>query len=78
MSYTVRFYPAAEAEMNEAATFLDIESPGLGQAFLDDLQHAIDIIVLHPEIAPIIRGRVRQKLLRKFPYSIMYSPGFPC
>ncbi|MEW6326349.1 MAG: type II toxin-antitoxin system RelE/ParE family toxin [Thermodesulfobacteriota bacterium] len=73
MKPSVRFHPDAETEVNEAATFLDLESPGLGTAFLDDVQQAIEVLLSHPEIAPVIKGRVRRKTLRKFPYSIMYS-----
>ena len=41
--------------------------------FLDDFEHAIEVMVSHPEIAPILQGRVRRKVLRKFPYCIIYS-----
>jgi plasmid stabilization system protein ParE len=73
LKFLVELHPEAEAEVNEAAAFLDSESSGLGRIFLDDLKHAIEMIAAHPKIAPIIRGRVRQKRLRKFPYSFIYS-----
>jgi plasmid stabilization system protein ParE len=73
VKFSVWFHPGAEAEINEAAAFLDSESPGLGGVFVNDIEHAIEVIVSHPEIAPIIRGRVRRKALRKFPYSLIYS-----
>jgi len=73
MTFSVRFHPDAAAEINEAAAFLDLESSGLGVIFLDDLDHAIEVIASHPEAAPILRGRLRRKMLRKFPYSIIYS-----
>ncbi len=59
--------------MNEAVDYLNRESTGLGEIFLDDIQYAIDIIVSHPKIAPVIKERVRRKLLRRFPYSLIYS-----
>jgi len=73
MTYLVRFHTEAEAEVNEAADFLDRESTGLGEVFLDDLRHAIDLVASHPEIAPSVKGRVRRTPLRKFPYSLIYS-----
>jgi plasmid stabilization system protein ParE len=73
MTYLVRFHIEAESEMNEAVDYLNGESPGLGEIFLNDIQHAIDLITSYPEIAPVIKGRVRRKLLRKFPYSLIYS-----
>ena len=73
MTYLVRFHKEAESEMNDAVDYLNGESPGLGEMFLNDIQHAIDLITSYPEIAPIIKERVRRKLLRKFPYSLIYS-----
>jgi hypothetical protein len=40
MTRLIRFHPEAEAEMNEAADYLNRESTGLGKIFLDDIQHA--------------------------------------
>ena len=73
MMYVVRFHPEAESEMNEAVDYLNGESEGLGEIFLDDIQRAIDLITSHPEIASIVKGRARRKLLRRFPYSLIYS-----
>ena len=75
MTYLVRFHTEAEAEMNEAADYLNRESTGLGEVFLDNLRHAIDLVASHPEIAPIVKGRVRRKPLRKFPYSLISVVG---
>ena len=73
MTYLVRFHTEAEAEMNEAADYLNRESTGLGEIVLDDIQRAIDLITSHHEIASIVKGRVRRKLPGKFPYSLVYS-----
>ncbi|MFZ5865930.1 MAG: type II toxin-antitoxin system RelE/ParE family toxin [Thermodesulfobacteriota bacterium] len=73
MSYTVYFHPDAESEMNEAAQYLDHESPGLGTEFLRTIENAVDQIRCHPEAARLIQGRVRRKLVQKFPYSVIYS-----
>ena len=73
MSWPVGFHDAAEAELNEAASYYDMESPGLGVAFLGDIRHAIDTISLFPEAAAMIRGRVRRKTLLRFPYALIYS-----
>lgn len=73
MTFLVRFHAEAESELNEAVDYLNGESPGLGEIFLNDIQHAINLITDYPEVAPILKGRVRRKLLRKFPYSLAYS-----
>jgi toxin ParE1/3/4 len=77
MSRLFSIHEAAEVELNEAADFYDLESPGLGSVFIDEIQRIIESISQFPEAAPLIRGRVRKKLLIKFPYSLVYSvrPG---
>ena len=52
MKRSLAIHEAAELEINEAADFYDLESPGLGNAFLDEIQKAIGQILLFPESAP--------------------------
>ena len=49
MSRLFSIHETAEAEVNEAADFYDIESPGLGNVFLDDVERTIEAISQHPE-----------------------------
>jgi len=73
MNRLFSIHETAEIEINEAADFYDIESPGLGSVFIDEVQRAIKIISLFPDAAPVVRGLVRKKPLVKFPYSLIYS-----
>lgn len=73
MSRLFSIHEVAEAEINKAADFYDLESPGLGSVFIDEIQKAIGKIAEFPEAAPLIRGRIRKKALIKFPYSLVYS-----
>jgi plasmid stabilization system protein ParE len=73
MRRLLSIHEAAEAEINEAADFYDIESPGLGSVFIDEIQRAIGSISEFPEAAPLVRGRVRKRLVAKFPYALVYS-----
>lgn len=73
MSRLLSIHEVAEAEINEAADFYDLKSPGLGSVFIDEIQRAIENISEFPDVAPLIRGRVRKKALIKFPYSLLYS-----
>jgi hypothetical protein len=73
MTHGVYFHPDAESEMTEAAEFLNHECPGLGIAFLTAVEMAVDQIRSHPEVALLVRGRVRRKPVLKFPYSVVYS-----
>jgi len=73
MSKRVSFHELAEFELNDAAVFFESETEGLGLRFLSAVQAAAVYIQQHPEASPIIDQGVRCKVLRKFPYSIMYS-----
>jgi len=73
MRRLLSIHEAAEAEINEAADFYDIESPGLGSVFIDEIQRAIGSISEFPEAVPLVRGRVRKRLVAKFPYALVYS-----
>lgn len=67
------FHPLAEQELNEAASYYNTVSPGLGTTFLDEVERAVKQILEHPEAAPQVNRVVRRKLVRRFPYSVMYS-----
>jgi toxin ParE1/3/4 len=73
MSRLLVIHEAAEAEINEAADFYDSRSPGLGTAFIDEIERGIRSISEFPEATPLIRGRVRKKIVARFPYSLIYS-----
>ena len=72
MSPTLSIHEVAEAGI-EAADFYDLESPGLGSLFIDEIQRALQTIVDFPDAAPLILGRVRRRLVAKFPYSLVYT-----
>lgn len=73
MTLRIEFHKLAEQELNEAAGYDESEVVGLGSAFLVEVEHAIASICEHPEACPRILQMVHRKLLRRFPYSIMYS-----
>ncbi len=73
MSRLLVIHEAAEAEINEAADFYDSRSPGLGTAFIDEIERGIRSISEFPEATPLIRVRVRKKIVARFPYSLIYS-----
>jgi toxin ParE1/3/4 len=68
----VSFHPLAERELDDAVAYYDLERPGLGTAFLDEAERCAGLIALHPEAAPIVRGTIRRRLLRRFPYGLLY------
>ena len=66
------FHRLAEHELNEAAQYYNLEDPGLGPAFLDEVDRCLASIQAHPELGVILREDVRRRLLRRFPYALLY------
>jgi len=66
------FHDLAKVELNEAAQYYDAESPGLGAAFLAEAERSVTAILQYPDSGRAVRGSVRQRLLRRFPYGLLY------
>jgi plasmid stabilization system protein ParE len=66
------FHRLADRELNEAAGYYEVESPGLGFSFLTEIERCLRSIAEHPEAGTILRGSVRRRLLRRFPYALLY------
>jgi plasmid stabilization system protein ParE len=69
----ISFNPLAERELNDAAQYYELESPGLGTAFLAEVEQSCSRITEHPEAAQVVLGSIRRRLLRRFPYALLYS-----
>jgi len=67
------FHPMAQEELNEVAAYYEAESEGLGAAFLREVETAVRHVLDYPESAPSVNRLVRKKLVRRFPYNLMYS-----
>lgn len=65
-------HPFASRELEEAALFYEQRVEGLGKHFLRTVEKAIELILLFPESAPLVGRTVRQKVLDRFPYSLIY------
>jgi plasmid stabilization system protein ParE len=63
--------------MTEASHFCEAGSAGLGFEFLDDVQRVIDSLREHPKLGQLVTRGLRRALLRRFPFSLIYSeePG---
>lgn len=67
------FHRLAEHELNEAAQYYDREEPGLGIAFLEEADRCLRVIQEAPEAGGVLHGTVRRRLLRRFPYALLYK-----
>ena len=66
------FRAAAAADVEEAYRWYEAQRAGLGDEFLASVQTALDLILDHPEGAPVLHRDTRRLLLRRFPYGIHY------
>ncbi len=73
MIESISFHELAESELNEAAEYYESQVKGLGSAFLIEVERATILIRQNPESSPRILKVIRRKILRRFPYSILYS-----
>ena len=69
---TVNLLQPAEQEMLDAAAYYELQVVGLGSAFLDKVDTAIEDIAKHPEHWPVLGSNIRRRLLHRFPYAILY------
>jgi len=63
---------AAEADIAEAARWYEQRSPGLGSEFLRAVDVTLAEVARMPERYPLVRGRARRALLRRFPYAVFF------
>ena len=69
----VSFNELAERELNDAAHYYEFERPGLGAAFIAEVQRCTDEIAAHPLAGVALRGSIRRRLCQRFPYGLLYS-----
>jgi len=68
----VIFHELAEDELNEAAAYYAQARPGLGDAFVAEVQNAVDALAAAPLVGTQIENQVRWWLVRRFPFSVLY------
>ena len=67
------FLKTAQAELDAAVDYyVEHASDRVAEAFLQDILHARQRLIEHPEIGPAISKRLRALRLRHFPYSLIY------
>ncbi len=71
MTAIVFLHPAQE-EMTAGARYYQAQSTGLGTEFLAEVERTIAAIVSHPKAAPKVTPDIRRRLLKRFPFGILY------
>ncbi|HPA46861.1 MAG TPA: type II toxin-antitoxin system RelE/ParE family toxin [bacterium] len=73
MTYTLGFVPETEQDLLSGYTWYEAKSPGLGGEFLRMFYAQAGEIIRNPRLYPIVHGRFRRCLLRRFPYSVYFT-----
>jgi plasmid stabilization system protein ParE len=72
MSLPIVINPVAEEDLAEAQRFYNGRRPGLGADFLLCVEEALDAIRRFPEAYAKEFQDLRRKLVRRFPYAVIY------
>jgi plasmid stabilization system protein ParE len=67
------FSELAMLELDDACRFYDLQVPGLGSRFKEEVGKAARRIAEFPTAWSIERGEIRKGLLHMFPYNLLYS-----
>ena len=68
----IEIHEDAENELKAAATFYEERERDLGLSFLRRLRQTFDDIITQPNAGTIVVNDIRRRLLRQFPYSVVY------
>lgn len=69
----LKYHEAAQDELLNEIGYLELQAKGLGHRFYAEVRRAEHLISQFPESAPEIRPGIRNHLLLKFRYSLIYS-----
>jgi plasmid stabilization system protein ParE len=69
----IEFLKLAKIEFDEAITYYEGESLGLGSRFKNEIRSSIDMILEFPELYPVIADDIRKCVSHTFPYSVFYA-----
>jgi hypothetical protein len=69
----VEFLEPALIEYQEAIDFYNLQSEGLGDKFITEVDRTISIIKKYPESFSEYTGRTRKAIVGIFPYNIIYA-----
>lgn len=68
----ITFHEEADSELYEAALYYEERATDLGLAFLDEIEKTSQQILANPMAHQRVGGEVRQALVSRFPYSVLY------
>jgi plasmid stabilization system protein ParE len=55
-----------------AAKYYESQATGLGTDYLSEIKRVVTAIAESPETWPVVGGGLRRRLVRRFPFAILY------
>jgi plasmid stabilization system protein ParE len=68
-----RFVEEALDEFIAAARYYNQQVPGLGDAFVNEVEAGIQTVIDDPKVWRVVEDDVRRYLIHRFPYGLYYS-----
>jgi len=68
----IEIHEDADEELKAAALFYESRESGLGEDFLQRVSQVFDALINQPFAGQTVVGEIRRRLVRQFPYSIVY------
>ena len=68
----IRIHPEAEAEFLNSVDFYSEDSAHNAERFIREIEEALDAISLFPERYPVFEYGARVRILKRFPFSVVY------
>jgi plasmid stabilization system protein ParE len=72
MTANLVFRPAATLEYEEAASWYEAQQPGLGSAFVAEVETTLQAITRQPDRYPVALRGTREAPVSRFPYCVYY------
>jgi len=66
------FTEPALLELNDAIEYYNLQSPGLGYDFFNDVSNTIELIKMFPNAWSKCSKRTRKAILKKYPFNLIY------
>ena len=67
-----RLLVQARQEIRDAAEYYERQAKGLGVDYVDEINAAVSDICKNPKRWPVINASVHRRLVRRFPYCLLY------
>ena len=67
----IEFHPETAAELTAVSVYYEEEVPGLGDAFITELERVAELVKQHPFIGNPIDNIFRRAVLVRLPFSVI-------